>query len=687
MGIFDRVAASFERKATSIADYTWSELFPHTNAKSGVSVNVDTSLRVTTVFACARVLAEGIAQLPINLFSVDPADGSKNPVKGNPLSKILSRRPNDWMTSFELRETMMFHAVLTGNAYAYIGWGGNPKRVVELIPLVPSRLVVQRNIDYSLTYYVSGLDGGTITVPAENILHIKGPSWNSYLGMDAVQLAREAIGLAITTEETHASLHANGAQPGGVLSVKGKLDDKSRERLKAAWQQFQGGVSNRYKTAVLDVDADWKPMAMTGVDTQHLETRRFQIEEICRSMRVFPQLVMHSDKTSTFASADAFFLAHVTHSLMPWIRRWEEAIEHKCLDNQDNIICKFNTNALLRGNDAVRGDYYMKALGGARGETAYMTRNEVRALEDLNPIDGGDKLLIPTPAPDPTIPEAGKSEHKYNPDQPRDWHGRFGSGNAASLYKAPTKTAAQLISEHGVGDLISHVEGRLAQSTPTNASVEQGGHVLPNGEYTPQRQQIHEAILKSVFNANAVANATPAKGTNPVLSVIGGRGGSGKSFITKPGGPVDSNKSILLDSDKFKAALPEYQGWNAANLHEEADLLLRKADLMATKLGVNVTHDATLKSEGASMARQTGYREAGYDVDGYYVYASPETAVGRALGRFKRGGTNGRYVPPSVILGNTENEKNFDKMKPSFRSWQVYDNNGDSPKLVGKGGK
>jgi HK97 family phage portal protein len=158
-----------------------------------------------------------------------------------------------------------------------------------------------------MTYNVSDLEGKITTLTAENVLHLRGPSWNSYLGLDAVQLAREAIGLAIATEETHASLHANGAQPGGVLAVKGKLDKEARERLKTAWQAFQGGVANRFKTAVIDVDAEWKPLSMTGVDSQHLETRRFQIEEICRAMRVFPQLVMHTDKTSTFASAEQFF--------------------------------------------------------------------------------------------------------------------------------------------------------------------------------------------------------------------------------------------------------------------------------------------------------------------------------------------------------------------------------------------
>jgi HK97 family phage portal protein len=444
MGIFDRVASSLETKLTDIADYTWAELFPHTNAKSGVAVNVDTALRVTTVFACARVLAEGLAQLPINLLEVDPADGSKKQVRGDSLTKILSRRPNDWMTSFEMREQMMFHAILTGNAFAYIGWGGG--KVQELIPLVPARVVVTRRVDYSLEYYVSGLEGQSMTIPAENILHIRGPSWNGYLGMDCVQLAREAIGLAISTEESHASLHANGAQPGGVLSVKGKLDDKSRERLKAAWQQFQGGVQNRYRTAVLDVDADWKPLAMTGVDTQHLETRRFQIEEVCRAMRVFPQLVMHTDKTSTFASADAFFIAHVTHSLMPWIRRWEEAIEHKLLDDTDNVICKFNTAALLRGDVAVRGNFYMQALGGARGETAYMTRNEVRALEDLNPIEGGDKLLIPqVQAPVDQAP----------------------NGTDPNAVADPTKPGAKPAKPGKKTDLIADIRARLAELEAT----------------------------------------------------------------------------------------------------------------------------------------------------------------------------------------------------------------------------
>ncbi len=394
MGIFDSVAAGvLETKTTDISDYMWSNLFPMTNAKSGVVVNIDTALRVSTALACGRVLAEGCAQLPLQFFR-KKTEG-KTAYDG-PEVNVLTVAPNDWMTPFELREAMTLHAVFTGNAYAYKGMAGD--KLVELLPLVPGSVSVHRNVDWSLEYFVSDLEGSTVRLGPESIFHLRGPSWNGYTGMEAVQLGREALGLAISTEETHASLHANGAQPGGVLSVKGKLDDKAKERLKAQWQAFQGGVANKYKTAVLDMDVDWKQLGMTGVDSQHIETRRFQIEEICRVFRVFPQMVMHSDKASTFASAEQFFLAHVTHSLMPWLRRWEEAIGRCLLNSSPKIYARHNANELLRGDATARGVFYMQALGGARGETAYLTRNEVRDLEGYDPIEGGEKLLIPTVA-------------------------------------------------------------------------------------------------------------------------------------------------------------------------------------------------------------------------------------------------------------------------------------------------
>ena len=395
-GIFGAMARPIETKTTDISALTWTALFGQPSSKAGVAVNVDTALRVSTVLACARVLAEGVAQLPLKVFRLG-ADDSRTPATDNPVYRLIYRRPNQWQTSFEWREMMMYHAVLTGNAYTWIGRTRNG--IKELLPLIPEKVTVHQISGVEPAYRVADASGGQIEIPARDMLHLRGPSWNGYAGMDAVRLAREAIGLAIATEENHSRLFSNGAQPGGVLSVDGKLNDKSRDRIRAKIAERIEGIANRYSTLVLDQAAKWQSMSMTGVDSQHLETRRFQIEEVCRAFRVFPQMVMHSDKTSTFASAESFFLAHVTHSLLPWISRWEHTIEHRLLADDPDLIAKFSVAALMRGTPTERATFYEKALGGARGETAYMTRNEVRRLEELDPIEGGDKLPLPAPMP------------------------------------------------------------------------------------------------------------------------------------------------------------------------------------------------------------------------------------------------------------------------------------------------
>ena len=286
-GLFGSLASGLRRrelKATDAGNLSWAALYGQQNSRAGVSVNVDSALKVSTVFACLRVLADGIAQVPLKVYR-EKADGSKELAKDHPAYRLLSRRPNDWMTSFEFRQVMMFHAVLLGNGCAYIGRiRGVPR---ELIPLVPGSYTIEQARDYTLTYRLTGPNGLTTVLPREEVFHLRGPSWTGVAGLDALQVAREAVGLAIATEETHAALHANGTQPGGVLSVKGSLDDAARARLKESWAQYQGGLANRFKTAVLDMDSTWTPLGMKGVDAEHLDTRRFQIEEICRDLKVF----------------------------------------------------------------------------------------------------------------------------------------------------------------------------------------------------------------------------------------------------------------------------------------------------------------------------------------------------------------------------------------------------------------
>ncbi|MBX9945107.1 MAG: phage portal protein [Reyranella sp.] len=389
-GLFGSLASGLRRrelKATDAGNLSWAALFGQQNSRAGVSVNVDSALKVSTVFACLRVLADGIAQVPLKVYR-EKADGSKELAKDHPAYRLLSRRPNEWMTSFEFRQVMMFHAALLGNGCAYIGRiRGVPK---ELIPLVPGSYMIEQAKDYTLTYRLTALNGQTTVLPRAEVFHLRGPSWTGAAGLDALQVAREAVGLAIATEETHAALHANGTQPGGVLSVKGSLDDAARARLKESWAQYQGGLANRFKTAVLDMDSTWTPLGMKGVDAEHLDTRRFQIEEICRDLKVFPQMVGYADKTATFASAEAFFLAHVIHTLNPWIENWEQSLARDLFPDEDDILAKFSMQGLLRGDNTARATFYASGI-----TNGWLTRNEARRLEDLNPIEGLGEPLLP----------------------------------------------------------------------------------------------------------------------------------------------------------------------------------------------------------------------------------------------------------------------------------------------------
>jgi HK97 family phage portal protein len=388
--LFGGIAAGIvEMKAVDASALTWEKLLGTPSSRAGVAVNLDSALRVSTVLACTRVLAQGIAQLPLKVYRI--GERSRKPATDLSLYKVLSGRPNEWMTAYEFWEFMMFHAVLTFNAYAYIGWGGG--EVQELIP-IPGAVRVEQRQNYQLVYHLE--NGQTLT--EESVLHLRGPSWNGYEGLDALHLAREAIGLAIATEETHSRLFANAARPGGLLSVEGKLSKETRADLRQRIAEVGEGLNNAHRTLVLDQSAKWHQMAMSGVDSQHLETRRYQIEEICRNMQVYPQMVMSgagASGTPTFASASQFRIAHVTDSLAPWGRRIEQKIDHTLLRNAPGLHAKFNFAALMRGDAAERAAFYQSALGGARPETAYMTRNEVRELEELDPIDGGDELPNP----------------------------------------------------------------------------------------------------------------------------------------------------------------------------------------------------------------------------------------------------------------------------------------------------
>ncbi len=370
------------------------ELLGRRTSATGKVVSVKTAVEVAAVFACMRVIGEGIAQVPLKLMQ-ESADGkTRLPAKEHPLYEILECRPNEWQTSFEYREMLAMHAVLCGNAFSFIN-RSNRAGVMELIPFEPGSVTVKRADDSTLSYEVRGQDNKTQVFPAKSIWHVRGPSWNSWMGLEAVQLAREAIGLSMATEEQQARMQKNGVRASGVYSVEGTLKDDQYKVLKAWIDENIGGVENTGKAMVLDRSAKWLNTSMTGVDAQTLETRRYQVEEVCRFFRVNPIMVGAESKNTTYASAEQMFLAHVVHTLAPWYSRLEQSIDNNLLtesERKEGYYSNFVEEGLLRGSAI---DTQAALLGYVNG--GVITTNEGRAKLDLNPDPdpASDKLRIP----------------------------------------------------------------------------------------------------------------------------------------------------------------------------------------------------------------------------------------------------------------------------------------------------
>jgi len=360
-------------------------------SKAGVAVNWQTALQVTTALACARVIAEGLAQVPFKMFREQP-NGGRQVEASHRLHQLLSVKPNNRQTSFEFRETLALHLVFCGGAYVFINrFRGE---IIELLPYTPQQVTVKRD-GWNVGYEITTANGTRVPIPADQMWHLRGPSWDGVVGLDAVKLVREAIGLALATEEHSARMFSNGATVGGILTTEATLKEDQVKLLRESWDSTQGGVANAFKTAILWGGLKWLPRAQQNDHAQLLESRRFQVEELCRGFRVMPIMVGYSDKAATYASAEQMFLAHVVYTLDPWYSRIEQSANAFLLNQAEReagLYFKFIAAGLMRGAHKDRAEYYAKALGSG-GSPAWMTQDEVRGLEELNPQGGAAAQL------------------------------------------------------------------------------------------------------------------------------------------------------------------------------------------------------------------------------------------------------------------------------------------------------
>lgn len=363
---------------------------------SGKAVTERSSMQMTAVYACVRILSEAVAGLPLHLYRYTDT-GSKEKAVDHPLYFLLHDEPNPEMSSFVFRETLMTHLLLWGNAYAQIIRNGKGE-VIALYPLMPNRMTVDRDGNGQLYYqYQMGSDEaptmkqGTVVLKPSEVLHVPGLGFDGLVGYSPIAMAKNAIGMAIACEEYGAKFFANGATPGGILEHPGVVKDP--EKVRESWQSAFGGSSNSNKVAVLEEGMKYTPISISPEQAQFLETRKFQINEIARIFRVPPHMVGDLEKSS-FSNIEQQSLEFVKYTLEPWLVRWEQSICRILLnaDEKTKYFVKFNVEGLLRGDYASRMSGYATAR-----QNGWMSANDIRELENLDLIseeDGGNLYLV-----------------------------------------------------------------------------------------------------------------------------------------------------------------------------------------------------------------------------------------------------------------------------------------------------
>ena len=351
---------------------------------SGKAVTEQNALQLTTVYACVRILAETIASLPLHTYKTTPEGREK--ANGHPLYRILHDEPNLDMTSFVFRETMMGHLLIWGNAYAQIIRDG-AARVKSLHLLPPDKMAVSRDKKGELVYTLNP-QGDPTVFRREEILHIPGLGFDGLIGYSPIEMARNALGMAMAAEEYGAAFFGSGATPGGVLEHPATVKDP--KKLKEEWNAAHRGSGKAHGMVVLEEGLKYHPITIPPEQAQFLQTRKYQTEEICRIFRVPPHLVADLER-ATFSNIEHQSISFVVHTIRPWLVRIEQAMNKALLltSEKADYFTGFVVDGLLRGAYESRMKGYSIGI-----QNGFMTPNECRSLENWNAVPDGDKLMV-----------------------------------------------------------------------------------------------------------------------------------------------------------------------------------------------------------------------------------------------------------------------------------------------------
>lgn len=354
---------------------------------SGIDVDRHSAMGIAAVWACVRVLSETLASLPVFLYR--RIEKGKEKAADHPLYDLLHIKPNSEETAFQFKETMMSHVVLQGNCYANKVTNGTGY-VRELWPLSVENVKEVKRVNGEL-FYVYRDSGRDVLIPKAEMFHVPGLGYDGIRGYSPIELLKQQFGSAIASRRYGAEFFKNGGRPDGVLKHPGKLKDEAFKRLRDSWASAHSDWGSKSKTAILEEGADYQAVSIPPEHAQFIETMKFSVNEIARIFRVPPHLIADLDR-ATFSNIEHQGIEFVVHTMRPWLVRWEQAITLQLIPEREQreYFAEFQVDALLRGDIQARYQAYRTGR-----EMGVLSANDIRALENMNPIDGGDDYFVP----------------------------------------------------------------------------------------------------------------------------------------------------------------------------------------------------------------------------------------------------------------------------------------------------
>lgn len=374
--------------------WSWGGLSPASRGstaghqRSPVCVNELNALTVSSVYACIDRISNPLSWVPVEVLQRTPSGRVTHP--GHAVARLFNRRANPFMTGLVMRKTGSVHMLGWGNGYIEIV-RDSQSRPVELWPLLPWSTHMARS-DSRLVARTA-IDSQSFEIPDADILHPMGMTLDGYIGLSPIQQAAAAVGIQLGAETYAANFYSNDAQAGGVLTHPGRIGPEGVKNLRDGFTREQGGLKNAHRIKVLEEGVKFQQTTIPQDAAQFLGTREYQLAEICRMYNVPLHMVQSGEGSTVWGSGiEQLDLGFVRHTLSTWVSAWESEINIKLFTEREQdqgYYVRFNFDELLRGDSAARASYYTAALNQ---ETGWLQRNEVRELEDYEPLARFDRV-------------------------------------------------------------------------------------------------------------------------------------------------------------------------------------------------------------------------------------------------------------------------------------------------------